>query len=126
MKARCDQRPVFASRSSRAAKAALWLQGRVSLPAGAGISTLRLLRDLRDHGPMAGARRTGRCAGQGLKHPCPAMGNAMKEGWVKKAHPRYIITVGGREILMLAECVMSEIDRVWQWVETGEGGVPRS
>ena len=58
MRAQCDDRPVFASRSSRAAKAGLWLQGRVSLPVGAGISTLRLLRDLRRDGPMAAVERS--------------------------------------------------------------------
>jgi len=123
MRARCDASPVFATRASRAAKAGLWLHRRVSLPSGAGISTLRLLRELRDHGSMAGLRRHRRV---GLKYPHAAMGAAISAGWVRQANPRFVITVGGREILMLAECVMGEIDRVWRWVETGEGGVPEA
>lgn len=116
MRARRDARPLYATRETRHTRANLWLNGRVSLPAGAGISTLRLLWDLRDQGAMPAQHL-------GLRKN--AMGQAQKEQWVRYGSGHYQITVGGREILMLAECVMGEIDAVWQWVETGVGGVPQ-
>ena len=119
------ERPEFTSRESRAARASRWLSGRVTLPGrGAGISTLRLMRDLRRDGPMAATARTGKRAGTGVRYPHAAMGNAVVNGWVKPHAGHFVLTVMGLDVLDVAACVMEEMDAVWAWVETGVGAVP--
>lgn len=107
---------MFSTKESRRTRAHVWLRAHVTLPEGAGIGVLMLLRSL----PMVFIRG---CKAD-MKLPFATLGKAEKEHWITRANGEYVITDEGRDVLQRAEAMMPEIERVNHWINTGEGEVP--